>query len=432
MPNIGRLGAAALGKETVIGTAVTPTQIVPFIPPLGLSTEIDLLEAKGIYSRPDVYNKAQQGAGLLKSGKIKFEAEPENGLGEHLMASHGTDTLAEVASLVIGTGVNDTLDFNIGAGNLVATVAAGTYKAGQTQADTGTLCQLLYAAIVAAEGAGTYTVSYTRSTNAFTITRSAGTLVLDFDGPNTAKTIMPTIGFTTDQFGGLTYTGTAIIVPFSHTFTRASTATPPSYTLWVNNTTNYPQWAGCMLNKLEISGKAKEFIEINADWSGMAYAAGITHALTYSPRNPFKFNQAVMTIAGSGSTNYEDFKVSVDNMVEVQHVLGSTIYGQKIYSKGYKISGSLSFIVENSTEWAKFIAGTSTTITIAITGTDLVGATAIPYSLTITIPQVQYKAAPWPLPDGLIKINFTWEAIYNVSATNTMSIALVNSKSAAY
>lgn len=323
MPNIGRLGAVGLGKESVLGTAVTPTQLVPFIPPLGLSTEIDLLEAKGVYSRPDVYNKAQQGAGMLKSGKMKFDAEPENGLGEHLMAMFGTDTL----------------------------------------------------------------------------------------------------------------TGNGTTTPYSHKFTRAQTALPPSYTLWVNNGQNFPQWAGCMLNKLDISGKAKEFIECDADWMGMAYSAGITHSLSYSSHNPFKFNQVAMTVGGSLITNYDDFKISFDNMVEVVHTLQSTtIYGSKIYSKGFKVSGSLSLIVEDTTEWAKFIAGSSSSLNIAITSAEAIsGISPTAYfGLTINIPTIYYKAMPWPLPDGLVKIVGTFDGVYTPGSTETCDVTLVNSKSTAY
>lgn len=323
MPNVGRLGSFALGKENTIGTAVTPTQIVPFIPPLaGFDPTIDLLEAKGVYSRPDVYNKAQQGAGLLKGGKVKFEAEPENGLGEHLMAMFGTDTL----------------------------------------------------------------------------------------------------------------TGNGSSTPYSHKFTRASTATPPSYTCWTKNGQNFPQFPGCMLNKLTVSGKAKEFVECEADWVGLSYSAGSTQSLSYSSHNPFKFNQAQMTVGGSIITNYDDFKVEFDNQIEVAHVLGNTIYGQKIYSKGFKVSGSISLIVEDTTEWAKFIAGTSSSLNIDIVSAESISGispTAF-FEFKINIPTIYYKAAPWPLPDGLVKIAFTFDAVYNTGSTETCDVTLVNSKSSSY
>src|SRR6185312_4142232 len=97
MPYIGILGAAGLAKESVLGTFVSPTKYLRFVPPFQFSNEIALLLSSGVNTNPDLVQKAVQGPAYLKKGGFKLEVEPEN-IGEHLMAAMGTDTLAEVAS----------------------------------------------------------------------------------------------------------------------------------------------------------------------------------------------------------------------------------------------------------------------------------------------------------------------------------------------
>lgn len=71
---------------------------------------------------------------------------------------------------------NNMIDFNIGADELHATVASGTYTMGTNQTTAGSLCKAVYDALHAAEAVGTYTVTFNGSK--VIITRSAGTFEL--------------------------------------------------------------------------------------------------------------------------------------------------------------------------------------------------------------------------------------------------------------
>ena len=436
MPYIGRFGQAGLKKEITAGTLATPPdRYRRFQLPFNFSTDIALLIGKGVQGLADEVLRTAQGPGQLKGGKLKYELDL-NEVGDDLMAMFGTDTVTEVASFTISTGANDTLDFDIGAGQLSCTIAPGTYKAGQTQADTGTLCQLIYAAIHAAEAVGTYTVAFTRSATGgtFTITRSAGTFdILTKTGTNTAKSIGPTIGFpvSADETASLTYTGATVSAVYSHAFSRIQSATPPTYSWWQKNGLDYPQHLGCMLSKLELSAKAKEFVEMDTEWLGLSYDAnGTTKTASFSALNPCKFNMCAFTIGGAPSANYDDVKLTFNNSVAVEHSVSATIWGTKIYSKGFKTDVNLSLMIEDLTEWAKFIAGTSSSLSLAITSPDLIKA-GFPYSLTISIPHLAYGAAPRQLPSGLIKVVFTGHAV-NPDSTYSTLPTLVNGYGLSY
>ena len=440
MPYIGRLGECGLCKEGSVGTsAATPARFRRFIPPFNFSTDIAQIIGKGVQGIADEVLRTAQGKAQLKGGKIKSELDL-NEIGDDLMAAFGTDTVSEVASFIIidtGAGQNNTIDFDIGAGPLTCNIAAGTYKAGQTQGDTGTLCALIYAAIHAAENAGTYTVSFTRSATggAFTIVRSAGTFdILWKTGTNTSKSMGPILGFpvSADSTGGLTYTGATVAGVFSHAFSRVASAELPSYTWWQKNGLDYPLHAGCMLSKLEFNAKAGEFVGVDGDWMGLKYdSTGTTQSATYSALAPLKFSMCIPSIGGSPSANYDDVKLTIDNQVAVEHAVTNSIYGAKIYSKGLKVSANLSLMVEDVTEWAKFIAGTNSSLSIAMTSTDFVKG-AIPYSLTLSIPAINYSAAPRQLPNGLIKIAFTSVGVYGAGVGYTILPTLVNGYGVSY
>lgn len=96
----------------------------------------------------------------------------------------------------VATGAN-AIVLDIGAGNVSATVAVGWYKTPHE------LASAVLTAIQAAV-AGTYTFAYSDSTGKFTLTKSAGTL--DVDWLTGTDTIGATLGFTADDTGALTYT----------------------------------------------------------------------------------------------------------------------------------------------------------------------------------------------------------------------------------
>jgi hypothetical protein len=90
--------------------------------------------------------------------------------------------------------------FDIGAGNVTATVSTGFYK---TPHDLASAVQTA----ISGAAAGTYTFTYSDSTGKFTLTKSAGTL--DVDWLTGTNSIGATLGFTADDTGALTYTSDA-------------------------------------------------------------------------------------------------------------------------------------------------------------------------------------------------------------------------------
>lgn len=338
----------------------------------------------------------------------------------------GAPTSVEQASFTVTTGVNDTLDFNIGASNLVATVAAGTYIAGQTQADTGSLCALLFNAIHAAEGAGTYTVSFSRSTGLFTITRSAGTLVLDLaDGPNVAKSIGPLIGFAAvDQSGALTYTGTVVQnPPFKHTFTQGQITQLPAYSFYINRgfvdaannkTKSYPIGS---VEKLKLSSTNESPIEMEAmvvaqqelEYSG-------SWSPSYSESGVLMFNQTTVKLAGSTPAvpNVRTWSAEYMPGLKEYRPLSTFQYPYDILAAGpFEASGDAEIYFMDEVERNKFLADTLTSLEFKVVGGAIAGGGggSNNYTLDLLHSNVEYKAFPFgESPDGFLMAKVKWNS----------------------
>jgi len=99
------------------------------------------------------------------------------------------------------TAENNTLDFNEGAGELVATISVGSHTATE-------FCQALKTALDAA-GALTYTVNFNRLTRKITVSATGNFSLLKTSGDHVGASPWSLMGFTQvgDLSGAATYTG---------------------------------------------------------------------------------------------------------------------------------------------------------------------------------------------------------------------------------
>lgn len=224
---------------------------------------------------------------------------------------------------------------------------------------------------------------------------------------------------------------------YSHAFLRQQVAQLPTYTWWFDKKPKYQLIGGAMLDMLDLDCKAKGLVEVDTDWTGITYddVDGVAETPVFSPLKPFVFSQVVVNVDGSPVIGYDNFKLSMKNMVKADHVLSNTIYPSKIYSEGFDVQISAELFFEDTVQYQKFLAGTTAHFNIVITSGEVIGG-GIHYSLTLDLPLVYYKAAPLYIPsNGPLKIPFTGLAKYDFSQSPTpytVKLTLVNSISAAY
>lgn len=439
---VGKLRSCGLAKESVLGTLVTPpTEFLRFIPPDGFYPKITPLISKAIGTLPDMNIKQTPGPGELTGMKLKIELEPEN-CGNVLNALFGADTAAEVASFIIGSGTCK-IDFKEDGGTTRnASIALSTYAMGASSAVNGSLCKAVKTALEAASGAvGTYTVTYSYTTKKMTIAVSGGAAavqILWLTGANNANGAYSILGWTkadTSSAGSLTSNSTTTVAPFTHTFVRTAVTQLPTYSWWFDKNPLYPQFLGCMLNKADIEVKAKELVILDTDWTAQNYdATGTTQAATYSAVRPFAFNMASISIDGAPSLDVDNLKVSINNNVKADHIIGSSRYPGKTYSEGFEVELSAELFFEDAVQYNKFLAGTTAAFIITLTHSDDISGAASGQksSLVMTLPNMVYKSANLPIPSGVLKVPFMAHVMYDTASGYTMNAVLKNGVATAY
>ena len=429
----------ALGAEVTRGTpAVAPTKF------LSLTKDSDLEFTTKPIPDPALrgYNaQFPSFPGMQEAkGPLKTPVRAQN-LGEFLKMLFGSPTSTEQASFKVVTGTNDTLDFNGGGSVFAATVAAGTYVAGQTQADVGSLCQLLYAAISAADVPGTYTVTFSRTTGLFTLTRSTGIFsLLVHSGTNKAKTIAPLIGFTTaaDFTVADTYTGTIVQnPPFQHVFQQGQVTQLPSYTFFINRgnfnngAADIKQYQLGQVSKVKFSGKDDAPIDLDASLLAQlesTYAGAWTSAYNESP--VLMFNQTVVKVAGSipGTPNIPEWSIEFDPGVAPYRPLSTFQYPQDILAKGpFMGSGDMTAYFMDEVERVKFLAVSLSSLEFIATGTVInsTGGASVKNSLDILLPQVEYEAFPFGDENGFLGAKVKYKTKGLITAGSYVPLATV-------
>ena len=441
MPNVAvpiEVRQIGFAKEGTRATAESvPTSFISLTKDSEIEFATKLIEdpaLRGVNARFPSFAGPQDAKGALKT-----PARAQN-IGEFLQMILGSPVSTEQASFVVTTGVNDTMDFDIGAGALSFTLAAGTYLAGQTQADAGSLCALLYAGFHGADAVSTYTVSYSRSTGLFTITSNAATFDLKFlTGSHTAKTVAPLIGFAVaDKTGAQTYTGTVVQTPpFKHVFTSGQVTQLPSYTFFIDRgafnagAKDIKQYNLGSLSKLKFNSSFDTPVELEGTVMAQkeaAYGGAWTPVFHESP--VLMFNNSTVKLAGSASAvpNVKSWSCELDPKLVEYRPLSQQQYAYDFLAAGpYDAQGDMVVYFMDEVERAKFLAATQSSLEILIEGSVVAGGT-VKYTLDLLLPSIEYEAFPFKDQDGFLGAAVKWRARYSTGSAFVAQCYFINSK----
>jgi hypothetical protein len=416
-----------LAKESVRGTAeAAPTKWYPVMAP-----EI----AYGPTLLPDTSLRGVRAelppiAGRkLGTGKFKMILDAQT-IGEFMYSLLGGVASTEQSVITIGAS-NNKLDFNIGAGELTATIANAAYPIGTAHTQAGTLCKAIYDAIVAAEAVGTYTVAYSRTTKKFTITRSAGTLSLLWNtGTNKAATIGTTLGYalTSDDTAAISYTGDSeVAFAFSHALTVGTSIQPPSYTFFVDYGISVKKYNRCVVKSLGFSGPVDNLITVDVEFLFGTEASGDMGSPVFPSQKYLSFQHAAFKRAGTTDTDVKNWSLKIDNGAKALQTLAQSQDIQDIVTPDpLSVSGECIALFQSETERAKFLANTSVAIRSLIEGEVISGA----FKMTVDIPltDCRYKGYPLSWEDNLLAAKVEFTAYHN--GTSQILPILINTDAA--
>ena len=414
-----------LKKESVRGTAESaPDKWYQSRGMVDINYGIQHLQDMGIRGIPAKFPPIQGIATGEAKIPLYYDAQM---MGEFFYSALGAVASAEDSTVTISAS-NNKLNFNIGAGELTATIDSGTYPIGTTSATSGTLCAEIKDALFAADATGTYTVTYSRTTKLFTIARSAGTLnLLAATGANIANGIWSTIGFAaTDRTGSLSYAGTITVnYAFTHTVTRSNGYQKPAYTLFLDRGMNVLKYNLAVVKAITLKASVDGLVECDADVLFKSEAAGSIGSPSYPTQRYLSFQHVDFKIAGVSSTEVKEWNLKIDNTAVGHRGFSQSKDVLDIVSPGkLVVEGGFTAFFENATERDKFIANTAVALRMNSQGATIAGSSK--FGVDINIYAAHYKAYPYGEDEGLMAAKATFEGFYSSSDSKEIQVAVTN------
>lgn len=320
----------------------------------------------------------------------------------------GQDTATEVASFTVTLNTNDKIDMTEdGGGAFAITLTPGTYKAGATSADAGTLCALLKTLIEAGNGASTYTVTYSTTTKKFTLTKNSGVFVIKWaTGTNTATSARSLLGFTNaDTASAIAATSDSTVESvWDHVIKPLDAIT---YGLSAGMTAQIGLANGkvydvldAVIDVLKLSYKPNQELYIDAECEArkVADSSANLSALTEESSSPFLYSQLAFTVGGA-SRSLSALEVHYGNNFKKDLHINSQ-YRSKFPRNGFRdVKGTFTFELADANAFSiydAFLAGTQPELIAIFTAAASAIKTGFTYTMTIDLPKVQYDLSAVP------------------------------------
>lgn len=243
---------------------------------------------------------------------------------------------------------------------------------------------------------------------------------MDMTGHNFGELLYSLIG--TETVGALVGTKSWL-----HTFVfNSNLLQNPAYTFHIDRGMDKKMYNRSCVKSISMKGAADGKITLDADLIFQSEAAE-TFTLTpvFEDPTPFMFFQTVVGFKGSpDTTTVKDWSLMIDNGSFATRVLNGSQDISDILAIGkLLITGTFTVYFDTESRRTDFMAATSETMSITVTGGPIEAGQN--YTLTITIPHGMYQAFPYGDVDGLLGAAVTFEGDYDVTAANSIGLTLL-------
>lgn len=221
-------------------------------------------------------------------------------------------------------------------------------------------------------------------------------------------------------------------VVYNHTYTPANTAVAQSLTLVRKDSNTNKRYALAMLGKLDVEVVVGEYAKYSAEFTAKKGVTG-TDTPSLTSENEFVPRHATVkmatTTAGLGAATaipLKSIKFSVDNHVEPYFVLGADD-PQEINNLEREVTGELVLRYTDSTYETIWAANTDQAISVTIANTDVTIGTSSNPTIAFTFPRITLEEfEKTPDKSGIVEQTFKFTALYDYTATNSISAVLTN------
>lgn len=189
---------------------------------------------------------------------------------------------------------------------------------------------------------------------------------------------------------------------------------------------------GCKISGFEISVANGDIAKgkFTVDAAGFTTSTSLATASYPLSGSVFHFAQGAVTLDGSAIANIRDFTVTVGNTLKTDRFnLGAAgIKSEQILNGFRTISGSMTAEFTDTTLLAKFLADTTASIVVTLTGATISGAYTD--KLTITIPACKFNAdTPNVSGPGTVDLAMSFDA-YDDGTNAPLTIVFQTNESA--
>lgn len=216
--------------------------------------------------------------------------------------------------------------------------------------------------------------------------------------------------------GSDTVTGTG---PYTHTLKLNRTGQPVSLTHTYYDGTSYRQFAGHMVEEVDLKWAANAALEISLKSQGKVSATTTTVTPTPTSTLPFAGWEFTTTLGGSANLNLVGFDLSLKRKLYVQHSANNSTNPTAIVAGGLEVTGKATFDKADDTELSAFLNNTQPAL--VLTGTQPTSN----YQLTLNMGKCAFLKDPVTAKE-VVQGDVEFEGLDNTSNNGPLAITLVN------
>lgn len=191
------------------------------------------------------------------------------------------------------------------------------------------------------------------------------------------------------------------------------------------------QFTDGQVNTLEVNIAAGAVVKMSAGVICRTSSLMAKTPTSHFGAKAFTWDQSSFSIAGIAIKDFEEVTISLNNALAGIVLLDGTKRRGRVQRDGYReirVSGTID--LPNLNEYDQFIAQTERRLVTSVQKPSAISAGHYE-KLTIDIPSFRYEAFPVSIGGpGRVTVGFAGRGVYNVGSKTTMSITLVNTKSA--
>lgn len=217
--------------------------------------------------------------------------------------------------------------------------------------------------------------------------------------------------------GSLDTTGSAS--PYTHTFTLNNTAQPPTYTISDYDGIDLRQFAGCVLEELQLKYAPDGALTYTAKWAGHASVTGTVGTPTFGTVNPLLGFNCSAKLGGSADANLLGWDITMKRKLDQIFAANSSKDPAATFLGALEVTGKATFLMTDTTELDEYLNDSQPVFDITL-------SQSASESLEILMSQCAFNKATVNRSKEYVELDTDFRAIYNATDGGPCQVIAIN------